>query len=468
MSSRAAPVASRGAVFWSSLNGVAAVGLPFVVFAGFARLMAPAQFALVAVALAVLEMLKTLAPQGLYDVLVTHDEGERTYHEAAAAILLSAALVVMVTFWGVLAISQSVFGMVMPAPAYWLGLKVLFDLALLQPQAAMVRRAEIRRLSTRSLYSGVIGALIGMGVGLGVSPIGGLVSFYVIQSLVTFLATIWGAKVMARPEYHDAPARDMMGQALRASGVRVAAGGNNYLDQVLAGRMFLPAVVGQYNLGKRIEIVSVTLASSMAQIVWQPGFAVSGESGRRDAIARGVASVALVCGLPAGMFAVLAPVAVPFVFGAHWAAAAPVAAALALSGVVRALGSVAGAVLTVTRRNGTLLAISVAGLIGNVALIVVTAPYGIFTTAVAILGRSVLLCMVQYAALCEVGRGLMGIVFTHFVLPLACTMVICQCGRLGAAWLLAGETGVLRNFIELAISGGAGALVGVPWLLRKI
>jgi O-antigen/teichoic acid export membrane protein len=468
LSSGAAPIKSRSAVFWSSLNGVAAVGLPFVVFACFARLMTPGQFALVGVALAALEMLKTLAPQGLYDVLVTHDESEHAYHEAAAAILLASAGVVMLGFIALLAASQAVFGMAMPGVVYLLSLKVLFDLTLLQPQAAMVRRAEIRRLSTRSLYSGVIGALCGLPLGLFVSPMGGLVAFYVVQSAVTFGATVWGAHILARPRYHAHAARDMLGQGLRASGVRVAAGGNNYLDQLMIGRLFLPVMVGQFNLGKRIEIVSVTLASSMAQIVWQPAFAMTGTGDRREAVARGVASVALVCGLPMGLFALLAPVAVPFVFGAHWAAAAPVAAALALSGAMRALGAVAGAVLTVTRRNGLLLWISVGGLVSNIALILITTPYGIYVTALAVLVRATGLSLVQFAMLREVRQGLMTVLLANFAMPLGLAMGACLAARCLADQVLSGWTGQLHDVLYLALAGGAGLLVGVPLLLRKI
>jgi len=42
----------RAALMWSSLNGLAAVVLPFVVFACFARLMMPRQFAMIGLALA--------------------------------------------------------------------------------------------------------------------------------------------------------------------------------------------------------------------------------------------------------------------------------------------------------------------------------------------------------------------------------------------------------------------------------
>jgi PST family polysaccharide transporter len=468
LSSGAAPAKSRAAVFWSSLNGVAAVGLPFIVFACFARLMTPQQFALVALALAALEMLKTLAPQGLYDVLVTHDERERAYHEAASIILLGSAALVMLAFMGVLAASRAVFGMVMPGVAYWLSLKVLFDLTLLQPQAAMVRRGEVRRLSMRSLYSGVIGACCGLPLGVAVSPVGGLVAFYVTQSLVTFGTTIWGSDVLARPRYHRAAAQDMLGQGLRASGVRIAAGGNNYLDQLMIGRLFLPVMVGQFNLGKRLEIVSVTLSASMAQIVWQPSFAMTQVVGRRDAIARGVASVALVCGLPMGLFALLAPVAVPFVFGAHWAAAAPVAAALAASGALRALGAVAGAVLTVTKRNGMLLWVSIGGLVSNIALILITTPHGILVTALAVLGRAMLLSLTQFAMLKEVRAEMAAVIARNFVLPLSFALGAALVGRLAAERLLAGWTGPLHDFFFLAISGGAGLAVGVPLLLRKI
>ncbi|HWU02896.1 MAG TPA: oligosaccharide flippase family protein [Novosphingobium sp.] len=457
----------RAALMWSSLNGLAAVVLPFVVFACFARLMMPRQFAMIGLALAALEMLKTLAPQGLYDVLVTHDEGEREYHAAAAAILLASAVAVMGLFTALLLCSQAVFAMDMPGVVYLLALKVLFDLALLQPQAAMVRRAEIRRLSTRSLLSGVVGATCGIPLAWAGAPMAGLVAFYVMQSFATWLATVWGAKAMVMPRFHRAAARDMLGQGLRASGVRVAAGANNYLDQLLIGHLFSAIVVGMFNLGKRIEIVSVTISASLSQIMWQPAFAMQGESARASAMARGVAGVALVCGVPICVFAVSSPVAVPFLFGRHWAGAAPVAAALALAGLVRALGSVAGAALTVTKRNGPLLWLSIGGGVANVVLVTLVARFGMMATAAVICLRAVAQSAIMYALLAEVRRQMLPVMLRNFVLPLA---LATAASWLVSGWAMRWLAGISlgHDLLYLLVVGAAGALVSVPLLIRKI
>ena len=464
---RAGDVHGRAGVFWSGLNGMASVVLPFGVFAAFAHWLGPAEFARFGLALAALELLKTLAPQGLYDVLVTHDEGERAYHESASAIFLVSALVTMALYEAFLRASGPLFGLAMPVMAHVLSIKILFDFLLLQPQAALVRRCDVRRLGLRGMLAGAGAGAVGLGLAFW-SPGWGLAAFYVTQSLAMMLTTVIGTGALTAPRLNTHAAGQMLGQGLRASGVRISGGITNYFDQLLIGRIFPAQAIGSYNLGKRLEVVSITMASSFAQILWQPSFVIGGEGGRAKALARGVASVALVCGLPVAMLAVLHRVAVPFVFGPNWAGAATVAALLAGSGAIRALGSVAGAALSVTERNGLLLAVSMFSAVTNLAVILIAAPYGLVATAAAVCLRNGLQVVGMFALLKELRGALPGVLWRNFVAPLALATGACWLMEQAALPVLAHVPAILRNLLLLVVCTLAGAGAALPMLLRRI
>ena len=210
------------------------------------------------------------------------------------------------------------------------------------------------------------------------------------------------------------------------------------------------------------------MASSFAQILWQPSFVIGGEGGRAKALARGVASVALVCGLPVAMLAVLHRVAVPFVFGPNWAGAATVAALLAGSGAIRALGSVAGAALSVTERNGLLLAVSMFSAVTNLAVILIAAPYGLVATAAAVCLRNGLQVVGMFALLKELRGALPGVLWRNFVAPLALATGACWLMEQAALPVLAHVPAILRNLLLLVVCTLAGAGAALPMLLRRI
>ncbi|HZU64448.1 MAG TPA: oligosaccharide flippase family protein [Novosphingobium sp.] len=460
----------RSGVLWSALNGLAGVVVPFVVFAAFARLMTPAQFARFAVALAALELLKALGPMGLYDILVTREESDTTAHRGANSWLLGGAALLALAYAGCLALADPLLGMVMPWPTYLLCGKLLLDYALMQPQAMLVRRKEVRRLGSRSLIAGLAGGVGGFAVGLVATPELGLALFYLLQAAVSFGATVWRTDSWRWPALRASDARPMMAQGIRASGVRLAGAANSYLDQLVVGRVFAPALVGDYNLGKRLEVVSITIAGSCAQILWQRAFATGDLADRRRALAPGIASAALLCGVPVAGFTVLHAQAVGLIFGRQWQSAALVAALLALSGGMRALGSVAGAMLTVTGRNGRMLALSLFAASSNLAVILALAPFGLEATAYGVLLRNMGQCLLQFAALGEMRRHAMGLLWSHFAVPVGVSALACAL----AAWAAQGALlawampDTLRGLLVLAAGGLAGGLVGLRLLWRRM
>lgn len=459
--------APRGAVFWSTVNGGASVLLPFLVFALFARLMSPAELSLAMVAVAMLELLKVLGPQGVYDVVLAYPEEDRRHYRTAGALFLLGGVVTAVVFAG--AVLASGWFLEHPLPPVLLILtgKVVFDYAVLQPQAVLVRRGAMRRLGSRGLAAGIVAGAIGLGVALVVTPMTGLAVYYVAQSLVLYAMTALGTGAWLSPAFDGAAAREMATQAMRASGVRLSAGVSNYLDQILLSAMAAPAQVGPYNLGKRLEVVVITMSSSFSQLLFQPTFARADHGERLHHVARGISTITLVCGLPVALFATFHDDLVPFLFGAQWSAAAPIVALLAINGFIRALGGVAGALMTVTRRNGRLLAVAAGGAISNMALIALLAGYGVFWAALAIVVRNAAHTVLMMRLTSELNGYIARLLLRRVIVPIALTVGVAW-GLAQLAGMIVAQPALAVRLAIVAVSGALGGLAGLLLIRRQM
>jgi teichuronic acid exporter len=458
---------TRSGALWSIVNGGASVIIPFGVFVLFARMMTPAELSPILIAVAILEVLKALGPQGIYDVVMRYPESDRRHYESAAAMFLLSGLGLALVFCVLVLLSPLVMRATLPPVLMLLGLRTLFDYLVMQPQAVLARRMAFRRLGSRGLTAGLVSAGGGIAIAQLVSPLLGLTSYYVLQSLVVYVMTAVGTGAAMRPRLDRAAVREMAAEGARASGVRLTAVGFNYLDQLLLGAFIIPAQLGLYMVGKRIEMVAITLVSSFGQMMFQPIFATAQPQHRAPHMGRGIAAVSLVCGVPLVVLALHAQLAVPFIFGAHWKSAATVVALLGLCGLARALGGVAGALLTVTGRNALLLRMGMWGALLSVALIIGLASFGVTVVALGVLARNITLMIIQFRLTGDAKGQLWSLFLRNCLLPLAAVAVASVAASMLATTLL-GAGGPLNTLVTLASAGLAGAAVGAALLYPRI
>lgn len=382
------PSLFAGAV-WATLNAAVAVGFPLLLFVFFARVTPAAQLGVAAAALAALELIKALAPQGLYETLL-RPGAERDLDGAAATVLLFAGLFLSAGFaalvpalaahWPPLA--EAKWAMLALAP------KLLFDLLVLQPQAALARRAAYRLLAGRAVIANLAAAVLGVAVALSGRPLWGLVAAYVAQSVLLFLLTALWSRALARPSARLGRLAPLAREAGFASAVRLAGAANSYLDQALLALFVPAAALARFNLGKRIETTLVTAQAAFSGVLFQPAFAVGDPQARAELIRRARALLTLACGLPVAVFAANPEPLVGLVFGPAWIEAAVPAALLALGGLARLYGGVHGALLSVSGRNGALLAYALGSAAAGAAVLAVAGARGLTVVAAALAGKN--------------------------------------------------------------------------------
>ncbi|TVV72918.1 oligosaccharide flippase family protein [Sphingomonas solaris] len=465
--SETAPPATRSGALWSIVNGGAAVVIPFGVFVLFARMMSPHELSPILLAVAMLEIVKALGPQGVYDVVIRQPESDTRHYESAAALFLIFGLGLAAVFCGLVLISPLILRITLPPVLMILGLKIVFDYLVMQPQAILARRMAFRRLGARGLTAGIVSGTGGLAIAALLSPLLGLASYYVLQSLMVYLLTAVGTGATMPPRLDRPAMREMAAEGARASGVRLTAVGFNYLDQLMLGAMVLPAQLGLYNLGKRIEVVAITIVSSFGQMMFQPVFATADPGHRAHHMGRGIAAISLVCGVPLVVLALHASLAVPFIFGAQWLPAAPVVALLGLGGLARALGGVAGALLTVSGRNALLLRMGFWAAAISVAMIFGLASFGVAVVAAGVLARNIVFTGIQFHMTGDAKGQLWRLFLHNCFLPLAAVAVVSvAAGMIVTALLGAGTP--LAIFAVLAAAGLAGGGVGAALLYPRM
>jgi PST family polysaccharide transporter len=281
----------------------------------------------------------------------------------------------------------AVLGWFLPgvADAGWLldviGLRILFDLATTQPQAALAQRLSFGRMASRSIVANVGSGLLGGLIALCGRPFEGLIVYLTAQSVLVFATTAIGTGVLVRPRLWRDCIADMRREAFAASIVRLVAAANNYLDQIVIAGMIGSARLAFFNLGKRVETTFITAAASFSTILFQPLFSLQATAARASGLRNGLAMLTVICGAPAAFMVTNAQGVIHVVFGDRWAEAAPVAAILACSGFARALGSVHGALLSVSRRNHRLMWVTSVSATSGIGLVVVLAPFGVAAVA---------------------------------------------------------------------------------------
>jgi teichuronic acid exporter len=258
-----------GPLVWSLLNTAATVLIPFGLFTVFARTGEAWQVGAVGIAISIAEIVKTLCPQGFYEVLL-HRDIRREQDEAAFGFLLLSGGMAALAYLAVLGVTghhlpdvrQILPALMLLAP------KILFDVLAIQPQACAVRRGDAKLIAKRTIVSNSVAAAFGISFALAGKSLFGLVSYYLVQSVAGFALMTWVAGAPVRPRLRWSPIRGLLKEAGYASGVRLVGAANSYADTLVVAAFVAPALVGAYNLAKRIETVLMSASASFSAIMY--------------------------------------------------------------------------------------------------------------------------------------------------------------------------------------------------------
>jgi O-antigen/teichoic acid export membrane protein len=385
-------------ILWTVVRTGSDYLLSFLVFAVLARKLGPEAFGVFALAAAFAELVRILPTAGFTTAL----QRARTVSPEMADTVLWASLAVALLGAAALALLARpiahLVGEAGVAPLLvGLGLTLPISAAGATHIALMLREFGHKAMATRSVVSNVLGGAAGLAAawhGWGAWSL-------VVQRGVAELA----GTGMAWQAYPWWPGRAFSTRVLRElSGYSITMTYTQLLyvalvrvQDVIIGRFIGAAAVGQYRTAWRtVELISQGVIMPFTQVALPTlGRLQDDLPAFRKAYLR-ITAVCSAVAVPAIVgFAVIAPDAIPLVFGAQWRPAAPVAQVLGLMAVPFTLNRFAAPALATLGRYTTLARFSSLQLVLTVVMSIAAAPYGVVAIAGAYVARAYLMLPFQ-------------------------------------------------------------------------
>jgi len=429
-----------------------------------ARLLAPEDFGLLAIAMVTIRTLLALTDVGMLQALVQRPHPAEGHYDAGwtVGVLRGTGIAIVVAAGSPLIAAAFAEPEVTPILAA-LALKPALDSLVSVKTARLMRDLQFRSLALMGLSMALADTLVAVALAPSIG-VWALVAGVLAGSLANLTVSYVVAPHRPRLVFDRTLSAPLVrfGRWILATGVVAVAG--SALLQVLISRTLGAAALGLYYMAVRIATVPEQLVSQVVGGVAFPVFSKLQNDPRRAARAfREILSGAAILQVPVyTVLLVMAPALVSDVLGADWGGAGPPLQLLAAAGILGVLGSVAAPVLNGVghpKRSTALEAAQSLLLIVGAALLV--GPFGLNGAVAAWIPAIV-------------ASQLLALVYVSRLLPGALRGLAARFGALAAAsaagaalsWQL---LRVLHGAVAtLAAAGGSLALILLLlWLLDR-
>jgi lipopolysaccharide exporter len=453
-------------MLWAYGSYVGGRVLVLVSTAILARLLDPADFGLVALALIFTALLESISDLGVGQALVLHrGDEEHERHRAETAFAISLGLGALLTL-SVVAIAP-LAALFFDQPELTALLGVLGCNFLLRSlgsthYALAQKRLDFRARTASELADVIVRGLTGIGLAVAGAGAWSLVIGYLVGT-ATLTVALWILvpwRPRLRPRRSDV--RELVGFGGTLSAIRVLGAVIANADYAFIGRVLGPAALGLYTIGYRLpELIVANLAIVAGEVLF-PAFAAVDRKALGHAFLVSLRYTLMVA-LPAG--AALFALAEPFTlaaFGERWRGSIEPMRVLTLFAVGLAVAIPAGTAYKSIGRAVVVLRLAVPRAVLLVALIAVFVDRGIVAVAACQAAVAALFAAIEIALatrLLEVGvRRLWGAMWP---------VLTATSAMLGA--MLAVEAAVASPWPALAAGAAAGAVtyLATLWLLDR-
>jgi O-antigen/teichoic acid export membrane protein len=360
--------------------------LRMVVAVALARLLAPNDYGLAAIALVFSSLVLVFSDLALGAAVVQRKELSEDDRSTAFWMAIGAGIVFTIAGIALSGPIADFYGEPKVAPlCIALSITFIITSAATTHEALLIRDMRFDKLEQRMMISTLAGAIAGIVVGIQTRDAWAIIAQQLAQSVVGSLL-LWKSS-------HWRPGWRFSGASLRA-----LAGFSGYLvghrllyyfhrnaDNILIGRFVGAAALGAYSIAYNIMLVPFSRIAGPVQRVLGPAFARMQDEPERigDAWVRAVRLLGM-CAVPALMgIMVVAPDFVRVVLGEKWASAAPLIQILAWVGIIQALQSISTDILQARGRTKTIFRFTLLFSTAHVVAFVVGLQWGVIGVAVA-------------------------------------------------------------------------------------
>ena len=319
------PVASS--LGWSLLNNVLARAGSIASGIVLARLLAPTDYGLFAVALVVLSAVLSVNELGVSVAVVRWEHGvDRIAPTVVTISMVSSGVFYLGCFLLAPAVATALNGPEAVPLIRVLSLCVLVDGVAAVPAALMTRAFAQRRRLVIDLMSFVAGTLISVGLAFAGYGSWAIVLGFLATNVINGVSTVVAAPSRPRPGFSTDAARSLLEFGLPLAGASLLLFAMLNLDYIIVGHVLGAAALGFYLLAFNLSAMPVNLVSSAVRRVSLAAFALMASQPQRagDAFARSLGLVLLVTLPFCVLLALYADDAISVVYGSKWLTSASV------------------------------------------------------------------------------------------------------------------------------------------------
>lgn len=313
-------------------------GLGLVSTAVLARLLAPADFGLIAIAMLVVAFIEVFLLLGVESALVRHPAPTREHWDTAWTIRLIQNLVTAVLLAAAAPLAALYFKEARIEPVIWalaggIAVSGFGNIGVLEynRELRFDREFALRVIAKVGQLAVTLGLALWLRNYWALAI--GTVSGYLFGSVLSYLLHPY------RPRLCLARARELLGFSLRMVSLSVAYFAESRIDEILLGRLATNRALGLYSLASELGQLPVSEVAAPLNRSLMPALArIQQEPGRMNAAYLNVVGTLAMVVVPAGVgMALVADPFVRVVLGYQWLEAVPLLQCLAVYGVFRSL-----------------------------------------------------------------------------------------------------------------------------------
>lgn len=329
----------RGA-FWTLIDAAGGQVFSLLAFLVLARLLAPQDYGVIALAASILAIPSILLNEGLGDSLIQREALDDAHVNAAFWANLALAAIFVLVAEASAGLLADLTGEALVAPTMrWLAPCLLATAATSIAGNIYRRRFNYATSALRTLIATISGAIVGVGAALLGFGLWSLVASQIVQQIVGLIVMWVGLHWKPRLSFSGAAfaelyhfaSRVMMGNAVRFA--------TEKLDSVIVGTALGPIALGYYYMAQRLLTTVNFVTISLADNVMLPALSRMQSDQVRLAqtfVAMVVAAAMLWVPFVAGL-GLVAPHIVPLFFSSKWDPAVPVIMIMCVTAISQVL-----------------------------------------------------------------------------------------------------------------------------------
>jgi O-antigen/teichoic acid export membrane protein len=454
-------------ILWTVVRTASDYLLSFLVFAVLARTLGPRAFGVFALAAAFAELVRIIPTAGFTTAL----QRAKSVSPEMADTVLWASLAVASLGAAALALLAGPISRLVEEPAVapllvGLGLTLPISAAGGTHIALMLHQFGHKAMASRSVVSNVLGGAAGLAAAWSGWGAWSLVAQRGVTELVGTMMAWQAYPWWPGRAFSTRVLRELSGYSVTMTYTQVLYVALVRVQDVIIGRFIGTAAVGQYRTAWRtVELISQGVIMPFTQVALPTlGRLQDDLPAFRKAYLR-ITSVCSAVAVPAIVgFAVVAPDAIPLVFGDQWAPAAPVAQVLGLMAVPFTHNRFAAPALATLGRYAILARLSTLQLVLTIVMSIAAAPYGLVAVAGAYVARAYLMLPFQLWAFKRYSGLGYGEVLRS-VAPAFGTSILMAAAIAGLDAAVGDALRARHLYLVTAIPAGMLVYLGSLWLL---